>query len=428
MKSLFRLILFLLILLSFVFFSKSPALADSPLLCGTCPGGGLPSYSSNNPDGTGCNIAQYQYQATWCSFSGNTCLVPMGVLPTCTGITVGQIPGVSINVGSAYTYGTGSFTDQFAGPYSATVNYGDGTGIQPLTLTGNNFSLNHTYLSVGVYTVTVTVSDSSGGMPASSLAQVNVIRVDPVVGPITVDNSTVAVNTNVTAFAAFTNPGVLDSHTAVWDWGDGTTSVGTVTEANSSGWVTDAHTYTAAGVYTITLTVSNNNGSGTATYQYVSVFDPSGSFLNGSGKFVSPAGALVQNPLVSGDLKFGVEAKYVRNSILPKGKIKLDLKKEHNHLGEEDEFEFEFETTSYQWLVVFGNVAYLQGVGTINDHGNYNVLLTAVDGNQTGTPDLIRIQITDPLTNAVMYDNEPGSPTYALPVTPITKGSIKIHH
>jgi hypothetical protein len=59
---------------------------------------------------------------------------------------------------------TGSFRDPSAGGnYTATANYGDGTGPQMLTLASNNsFSLSHAYAAPGVYTVTVSVNDQYG--------------------------------------------------------------------------------------------------------------------------------------------------------------------------------------------------------------------------------------------------------------------------
>ena len=57
--------------------------------------------------------------------------------------------------------GPGSFIDPGADAWSATVNYGDGSGVQPLTLSGNAFGLSHVYSDAGSYTVTVTVTDGS---------------------------------------------------------------------------------------------------------------------------------------------------------------------------------------------------------------------------------------------------------------------------
>jgi len=52
-----------------------------------------------------------------------------------------------------------SFTDPGADPWSATVNYGDGSGTMALPLSAKTFSLSHTYANVGTFTVTVGVSD-----------------------------------------------------------------------------------------------------------------------------------------------------------------------------------------------------------------------------------------------------------------------------
>jgi endonuclease G len=53
----------------------------------------------------------------------------------------------------------GSFTDPGADAWVASVNYGDGSGNQPLTLTGKTFSLAHAFASAGTFTVTVSVTD-----------------------------------------------------------------------------------------------------------------------------------------------------------------------------------------------------------------------------------------------------------------------------
>ncbi len=57
---------------------------------------------------------------------------------------------------------SGSFTDPGADNWSATVNYGDGGGDQPLTLDANKtFTFAHTY-DAGTYTIRLCVTDSDG--------------------------------------------------------------------------------------------------------------------------------------------------------------------------------------------------------------------------------------------------------------------------
>jgi parallel beta-helix repeat protein len=61
----------------------------------------------------------------------------------------------------------------------------------------------------------------------------------------------------MTLSGTFTDPNEGDTHSATWDWGDGSDSSGTV----SDGTVTGSHTYNHQGVYTVTMTVTDNRGS-----------------------------------------------------------------------------------------------------------------------------------------------------------------------
>lgn len=69
-------------------------------------------------------------------------------------------PSATIVKGGTFT-SSGSFTDTNSDTWTATVDYGDGSGVQPLALTGNTFALSHVYSQVGNYTVTVVVTDDS---------------------------------------------------------------------------------------------------------------------------------------------------------------------------------------------------------------------------------------------------------------------------
>ena len=85
----------------------------------------------------------------------------------------------TVNAGSGATIfesatfsSTGSISDPDNGAWTGTVNYGDDTAPQALTITGNIFNLSHTYATYGSYTVTVTVNDGDGGVTS---AVVNVV-------------------------------------------------------------------------------------------------------------------------------------------------------------------------------------------------------------------------------------------------------------
>ena len=67
--------------------------------------------------------------------------------------------------GSAFVR-SGSFTNPGATSWTATVDYGDGTGKQDLALnpTNKTFLLNHVYADNGKYTITVEVTNNAGGV------------------------------------------------------------------------------------------------------------------------------------------------------------------------------------------------------------------------------------------------------------------------
>jgi PKD repeat protein len=216
------------------------------------------------------------------------------------------------------------------------------------------------------------------------------------------------VNSPVNASVPFTDPDALDTHTATWDWGDGTPSAGSVTEASGTGTITGEHTYMLPGLYTVQVTVSDNYGnSDTATFEYVVVYDPDGGFVTGGGWIDSPVGAYILDPTLSGKATFGFVAKYKKGATIPEGNTEFQFK-----AGD-----LNFKSTSYEWLVVAGSKAQFKGVGTINGAGEYKFMLTAVDGG----PDTFRIKIwdSDASGDVTIYDNGPDQP--------IANGSIIVH-
>jgi hypothetical protein len=54
----------------------------------------------------------------------------------------------------------------------------------------------------------------------------------------------------------FRSPGVNDTFTVTWDWGDGTTSSGTISGNTAVG----SHSYTRTGIFLIRITIRDDDG------------------------------------------------------------------------------------------------------------------------------------------------------------------------
>jgi DNA/RNA endonuclease G (NUC1) len=99
---------------------------------------------------------------------------------TSTAVVSNVAPIIAAFAGAALlpgeTYGaTGGFTDPGADTWTATVDYGDGSGTRALGLAGMTFSLTHLYGAAGTFTVSVMVSD--GDATSAGTATVTVITV-----------------------------------------------------------------------------------------------------------------------------------------------------------------------------------------------------------------------------------------------------------
>lgn len=71
--------------------------------------------------------------------------------------------------------------------------------------------------------------------------------------------------------SSFKDPGILDTHSAIINWGDATSSSGPVMENHGSGSVSASHVYTASGKYTVTITVTDKDGGSTSVSRQVTI-------------------------------------------------------------------------------------------------------------------------------------------------------------
>lgn len=316
----------------------------------------------------------------------------------CQDVTVRSTNGCQANVTSAQVDAGSSDPD------------GD-----PLTL---SLSPSDPYL-LGQTPVTLTVSDGQ----ASSSCTATITVVDgaaPDITNVSTPLSPAAVNTAITTSASFTDDCDADDHTAIWDWGDNSTSPGTLDQTNNT--VTGSHTYTSAGVYTVSLTVTDaaGNSDQAVASEFVVIYDPDAGFVTGGGWIDSPAGAYINNPTLTGKASFGFVSKYKKGQTTPTGQTQFQFKTGN----------LNFHSDSYDWLVITNHKAMYKGDGTINNAGNYGFQLSAIDAALTPSTDddLFRIRIWNKDNNdALVYDNQVNEddPT-ADPTTALGGGNIQI--
>jgi VCBS repeat protein len=194
----------------------------------------------------------------------------------------GQTVLNSATEGTAIASGTpvATFSDanlgDTAGDFSATINWGDGstpdTGAA-VTITGSSGSFTvkggHTYADEGSEPLSVTLTHTSDNTSATASGSVTVADADGLV--VTADNfggnPGVAVNNVQVATFTDTFAGqVANDLDAMINWGDGSSSAGTVSETGGTFTVTGSHTYTTAGNFTFNVSVDDAGGvSATAT-------------------------------------------------------------------------------------------------------------------------------------------------------------------
>jgi N-acetylneuraminic acid mutarotase len=304
-------------------------------------------------------------------------------------------------------------------PLTYSWDFGDGqqgTGVSPA----------HVYAAPGNYTITLTVATPdgrSGGTTAQATINAS-LNVAPVITRITLPGNPVPLGTSVGVTADFTDANQQDSHTGTLAWDDGTSSIGQVSESNGAGSASGAHSYPAAGVYTLGAAVSDGSLTGTRSSEldipsYIVVYDPSAGFVTGGGWITSPAGAYPANPALTGKASFGFVSKYKKGKTIPEGNTEFQF----------HEATFNFSSSTYEWLVLAGAKAQYKGVGTVNGGGSYGFLLTAIDGDLAGGggADRFRIKIWEQATGAVVYDNKMGSLEDSSDATVLGGGSIVIH-
>lgn len=144
--------------------------------------------------------------------------------------------------------------------HTATIDWGDGTVSEAEVKGGGGsgtVSGRHTYLDDAVVEIEVCVEDDDGGVGCGVVPAV-VANLPPVVDA--GGDRLAYLGEGLTLAAAFTDAGVLDTHTATVDWGDGSVEEGAVSGGGGSGTVGGFHVYGEEGAYTVEVCVTDDDG------------------------------------------------------------------------------------------------------------------------------------------------------------------------
>jgi hypothetical protein len=269
-----------------------------------------------------------------------------------------------------------------------------------------------------IYTITVRCTDGSGN---SSTASTTVVVSHNITSPNS--GSAFKVGSVINFTGSFWDV-AGNKHTATWLIDGKTTVKGSVTEPSGTknGVVTGSYKFTAPGVYKIQMNITDQKGNSTYVNTnghldaIVVVYDPNGGYTYGGGYFSSPAGALTGNPSLKGNVSYGFQNNYYKNSTYPKGETQFNFA-----LGS-----FEFNALNFDYLVISNSMAQFKGTGKIiGGQSGIGFTMTVVDGQLDGTSiDKIRMKIYNKNTNEIYYDNQPGASDAALPTHEVGVNSV----
>lgn len=186
----------------------------------------------------------------------------------------------SVPSGASFTVVVATFTDTYTAAvpsdFTATINWGDAT-VSSGTVAGGGgtfqVSGTHTYAGTGTFAVTVTLQDDTPGTATATVQSTAKVAAGLAVAG--TDFSTpehAAFNGQVATFSDANTALTPASFTATINWGDSTTTAGTITGSSGAFAVSGTHSYADEGAFTVSTTVTETGpggltaaGSGTAT-------------------------------------------------------------------------------------------------------------------------------------------------------------------
>jgi PKD repeat protein len=175
------------------------------------------------------------------------------------------------------------------GEYTATIDWGDGTGTHTGTVVstgGNDFAIqdsSHTFPEEGTYTLTVTITHGTGATLTQTATYTVADQAVSGTGGFTI-NATEGATSAVQTVATFTDPAGAEltggqpttgEYTATIDWGDGTpTTTGTITYSGGTFTVTGSHLYAEEGNYNVSVLLQHGSAPSVTVNSTADVIDP----------------------------------------------------------------------------------------------------------------------------------------------------------
>src|SRR5439155_6115890 len=143
------------------------------------------------------------------------------------------------------------------------------------TATGS-LTPSHAYKDNGTYTATLTVTDAAG-LSSTDSAVVNVNNVVPSQLSLALSATSISEGSSITLGGSFADPGSLDTHQVVVNWGDGSTNTtvslaaGVLNFSGVSYQYKDNPTGQPTGSYAISVTVTDKDGASSSASTSVQV-------------------------------------------------------------------------------------------------------------------------------------------------------------
>jgi hypothetical protein len=185
-------------------------------------------------------------------------------------VTIATTP--QVEEGVAFIAPIATFTSAspiaVATDFSATIDWGDGTTSAGMITaqSGGGFTVSgqQAYSSVGTFSVSVTVSSRSGAQgDAGAPITVSDAPLAAIGHPVTLVDKTIGQAVTVATFSDANVRADLGQFSAVVDWGDGTSSPGTVMPEDPAGGfdVVASHDYKESGSYPLVVTIIDIGGA-----------------------------------------------------------------------------------------------------------------------------------------------------------------------